>query len=343
MALEQTCQLPGYAFVTAQSTTHFNLPALSIGLDLSHIQETLYVVWTEHPSRLQGRWHLRIQNVDWFLPGSTPPSCNSACLCRNRSPSTWLTAFLTATLSNEKPSQQTRLRRELESKQCQDLSEGIHRLNQILKPICPHGSAKPGEAKRPRYCWPALKSLGSLDNMKRNQTPLPICVHGLDSQKRLPTSVREEARTYPRWHLNPSFKAEHTWKEQGSGWEVWHYLCKNRRWEEGGICICWWHLCKGTLLAALPLGRGNELWEKRWKMLPFVACEFLNVWMYNLSKNKWKLKTKTECCNHSVIKKCCVNLCVPKNILVEYTAFSNGSLLGIRSRGSKEMVMFYFT
>ena len=44
LALKQTRQLPGYTFVTAQSTTHFNLPALSIGLGLSRIQETLYVV-----------------------------------------------------------------------------------------------------------------------------------------------------------------------------------------------------------------------------------------------------------------------------------------------------------
>jgi hypothetical protein len=44
LALEQTCQLPGYNFVTAESTIHFNLPALSIGLGLSCLQETLYVV-----------------------------------------------------------------------------------------------------------------------------------------------------------------------------------------------------------------------------------------------------------------------------------------------------------
>lgn len=44
LALKQTRQLPGYTLVTAQSTTHFNLPALSIGLGLSCIQETLYVV-----------------------------------------------------------------------------------------------------------------------------------------------------------------------------------------------------------------------------------------------------------------------------------------------------------
>ena len=44
LVLKQTCQLPGYTFVTAESTTHFKLPALSIGLGLSCVQENLYVV-----------------------------------------------------------------------------------------------------------------------------------------------------------------------------------------------------------------------------------------------------------------------------------------------------------
>lgn len=90
-----------------KSTTHFNLPALSIGLSCPVSRKLYMLSKLRIPAgcKADGNSRFRMLTNSYLDPHHDE---TQVCLCRNQSLATWLTAFLTATLSIEEVPQPAR-------------------------------------------------------------------------------------------------------------------------------------------------------------------------------------------------------------------------------------------